>query len=232
MDLAGNLFKYLDDETMQNYCSRMCTKLRTWIPQANGSKQVEAFQVLSGIKKTPVEGGSIEPLKVLLSKDLDGMSTFLGYYVLLAKAKNNEMQQCLDILRSYWGKMLELGATTFWEDFDLKWAFNANRIDELPVNGQIDIHGDQGSHCYKGFRHSLCHGWASGPAPFLSENVLGVRIIEPGCKVISIIPDLGDLKWVKGTYPTPFGVVSISHVRLVDGLIKTQYDLPEGVELH
>ncbi|MFQ9800204.1 MAG: hypothetical protein ACLR23_16090 [Clostridia bacterium] len=27
--------------------------------------------------------------------------------------------------------MLSLGATTFWEDFDLRWLENAARIDEL-----------------------------------------------------------------------------------------------------
>lgn len=27
--------------------------------------------------------------------------------------------------------MLDLGATTFWEDFDINWKKNAARIDEL-----------------------------------------------------------------------------------------------------
>jgi hypothetical protein len=44
------------------------------------------------------------------------------------------------------------------------WTNNAFRIDELPVAGKKDIHGDYGEFCYKGFRHSLCHGWSSGPA--------------------------------------------------------------------
>ena len=35
------------------------------------------------------------------------------------------------------------------------------------------MHGDNGAHCYSGFRHSLCHGWSAGPVPFLAEAVLG-----------------------------------------------------------
>ena len=81
----------------------------------------------------------------------------------------------LDCIRQYWGAMLDLGATTFWEDFDLDWTANAGRIDELVPAGKKDIHGDFGNYCYKGFRHSLCHGWASGPTAWLSEHVLGVQ---------------------------------------------------------
>ena len=66
--------------------------------------------------------------------------------------------------------MLDLGATTFWEDFDIAWAQNAGGIDEFPVKGKVDIHGDFGAFCYKGYRHSLCHGWSSGVIKFIKEN--------------------------------------------------------------
>lgn len=229
MDRAGRLFGFLDDAPMQEFCAELCSKLRRWIPDANGSKQAEAFQVLAGIKKLPSDGGKPENLKNLLSENMEGISTFLGYYILEAKARNKQMDQCLDIIRTYWGKMIDLGATTFWEDFDLSWADNANHIDELPLGEQDDIHGDKGAHCYQGFRHSLCHGWASGPAPFLSENVLGIKILKPGCKSISINPDLGDLKWAHGTYPTPYGLITVSHRRLDDDTIQSECNVPDGI---
>ena len=28
----------------------------------------------------------------------------------------------LDVIRRFWGGMIDLGATTFWEDFSLDWA--------------------------------------------------------------------------------------------------------------
>ena len=73
-------------------------------------------------------------------------------------------------------------------------------------------------------RHSLCHAWASGPAPFLAKYVLGVRILEPGCRKIAIRPNLGDLEWAEGTYPTPYGPVRIRCDRC-----GVTYEVPEGV---
>lgn len=81
----------------------------------------------------------------------------------------------------------------------------------MPQIGKSDIHGDNGKYCYQGFRHSLCHGWAGGPTAFLSRYVLGVEILEPGCRKIRINPNLDKLKYDKVTYPTPFGEVMIEH---------------------
>ena len=121
--------------------------------------------------------------------------------------------------------------TTFWEDFNIDWLEGSGRIDELPTEGQKDIHGDYGAYCYKGFRHSLCHGWASGPAAFMSEYVLGIKTLSPGCSKISLKPNLGNLKHVKGTYPTPHGIISVEHIKRSDGTIQTKISLPAGVSI-
>ena len=71
-----------------------------------------------------------------------------------------------------YGAMLDKGATTFWEDFDLAWVEGSGRIDEFPQNGEKDIHGDYGAYCYVGFRHSLCHGWSAGVIAFMKEENL------------------------------------------------------------
>ena len=71
------------------------------------------------------------------------------------------------------------------------------------------MHADFGNYCYKGLRHSLSHGWSCGPAPFLSERVLGVKFLAPGGEKISVRPALGDLEYVEGTFPTPHGVIKI-----------------------
>ena len=159
------------------------------------------------------------------------MSTFYGYYVLRARALAGDYQGDLDCIRQYWGAMLDLGATTFWEDFDLDWTANAARIDELVPEGKKDIHGDFGNYCYKGFRHSLCHGWASGPTAWLSEHVLGVTIVEPGCRVVRVEPHLADLEWVEGTFPTPRGVIRIRHEKRPDGTVHSDIEAPAGVKI-
>ena len=147
-----------------------------------------------------------------------------------AKAELGEYTDALDIIREYWGGMLKMGATTFWEDFDIKWMENSSGIDEITPEGMNDIHGDFGCHCYKQFRHSLCHGWAGGPTAFLSEQIGGIEILEPGCRKLKIRPNLGDLKWIKVAYPTPFGNVLIE-AENIDGHIKTNISAPENIEI-
>jgi len=127
--------------------------------------------------------------------------------------------------------MLDLGATTFWEDFDLSWASNAGRIDELTPEGKIDVHAYYGDYCYVGLRHSYCHGWASGPTAWMSQHVLGINIVEPGCKAVRIDPHLGDLEWVEGSYPTPLGVIKVRHEKKADGSIDSEMDIPKGIKL-
>ena len=158
-------------------------------------------------------------------------STFYGYYMLEAMAMAGNYQGAMDIISEYWGAMLDLGATTFWEDFNIEWTKNAARIDELVPDGKVDVHRTYGDYCYKGFRHSLCHGWASGPTAWLSRHVLGVEVVEPGFKKVRIVPNLGNLNWVEGTFPTPLGVIKIRHEKGQDGKIRSDIQVPEGVEL-
>lgn len=141
------------------------------------------------------------------------------------------MAPVLDMLKEYYGGMLDMGATTFWEDFDICWMDNAAPITEPVPAGKSDIHGDNGAYCYDGFRHSLCHGWASGPVPFLCEEVLGIRLLEPGCRKIGLKPQLGILRWAEGTFPTPWGVMKVRHEREPDGTVRSSWQAPEEVRV-
>jgi hypothetical protein len=131
---------------------------RRVVPDVNQSKSGAALLALAGMTDAKRTADTV--LKVGGPK---GVSTFYGFYVLQALARSGDTATALDFIRTYWGAMLDLGATTFWEDFNLAWIPNASRIDELVPPRKQDIHGDFGAYCYVGFRHSLCHGWASGP---------------------------------------------------------------------
>jgi hypothetical protein len=60
---------------------------------------------------------------------------------------------------------------------------------------------------------------------------LGIKPLEPGCKKLLISPDLGDLDWAVGSYPTPYGKIYIKHEKGTDGKIKTSYLKPECIEI-
>lgn len=129
---------------------------------AKNSKQVIALKYFA-------TGLTEEDKKNLVKNGAKGMSTFMSYYILKAVASFDKVR-ALEMMKEYYGGMLSKGATTFWEDFDLSWIKNSCRIDEFPQNGQKDIHGDFGAYCYKGFRHSLCHGWSTGVLQFIKEE--------------------------------------------------------------
>jgi alpha-L-rhamnosidase len=226
LEASAELCDVLGEQKVKHQCLAAVERLRKHIPNPGRNKQAAALMVLAGLD---------DPDKlnkeVMAADGAKRMSTFYGYYVLQARAKAGDYQGCLDVIRQYWGGMLDLGATTFWEDFDLDWTKNAARIDELVPEGKKDIHGDFGAHCYIGFRHSLCHGWAAGPTAWMSEHILGIKIIEPGCRTIKIEPNLGDLEWAEGTYPTPHGIIRIRHEKAKDGTTVSTVQAPDTIRI-
>ena len=133
---------------------------------------VESSKSVLGLKYFAV-GLTENDKKKLLENGVSGFSTFMSYYILKAIASFDK-EKAVEMLKEYYGAMLKKGATTFWEDFDIRWVENSCRIDEFPKAGEKDIHGDFGAHCYTGFRHSLCHGWSAGIIKFIKEIDNGV----------------------------------------------------------
>lgn len=240
MDAGAELCRSLGEKELAKKCLD-CHKRMTAAAQAvseryskdakapgePGSKQAAALMILADM--VDARKVSDEILKV---EGARGFSTFYGYYMLQAMAEAGDYETAMDVIRRFWGAMLDLGATTFWEDFNIDWLKeDVAPIDGLVPPGKKDIHGDFGAYCYKGFRHSLCHGWASGPTAWLSANVLGVKIIEPGYKVIRVEPHLGDLQWAEGTVPTPYGEIKVSHRKGNDGKVVSKIEVPEGIKI-
>ena len=239
MQSGSELCNILGEEALAEECEQMYEKMKAAAPAvcktylnsgkataAPGNKQGAALLALAGLMDAKQANDNIIEVE-----GARGFSTFYGYYMLQAMAKAGNHKGAMDIIRNYWGAMLDLGATSFWEDFDIDWIENAARIDELVPDGKKDIHRDCGAYCYEGYRHSFCHGWASGPTAWLSEHVLGVEILEPGCRKVRITPHLGDLEWAEGTFPTPYGVIEIKHTRNADGKVTSKIKAPKGVKV-
>lgn len=188
-------------------------------PQVKHFKQCEAFSVYAGFKTAE------EAFPFLTEHGAHGFSAFMSYY-LLSVIADVDPARALALMKEYFGGMLDMGATSFWEDFDLDWMENSSPIDRLPRAGERDIHGDFGKFCYIGFRHSLCHGWSCGPIIFLIKKLSGIKPLEPGCKKVSIHPVSAGLKKYDIKFPTPQGVIE---VKLENG--KFDVTVPEGIEV-
>lgn len=225
MNDAAKLCRILGDEPQAKKAEAIVARLNQKIMPSNNLKQAEGLMAIAGLKSAE------DAAKAILEGGPKGFSTFYGYYMLQALAMDGKYAEALDIISKFWGGMLDLGATTFWEDFNLDWVDNVGRIDEFVPAGKKDIHGDFGAYCYPGFRHSFCHGWASGPTAWMSQHVLGIEPLEPGCRKVSVKPHLGNLEWAEGTYPTPMGNIYVKHVRQADGSVKSTIKAPKGVKV-
>lgn len=131
-------------------------------------KALQKKQVI-GLKYMATGNISDEEYQLLSQGGTEGISTFMSYYILSAVASRDE-KLAINMMKEYYGAMLDLGATTFFEDFDMKWVPNTSRIDEFAKKGQNDFHRDFGKYCYEGYRHSLCHGWSAGVIKFIKEH--------------------------------------------------------------
>jgi hypothetical protein len=141
------------------------------------------------------------------------ISPYFNLYLLDAMTMTGHKQQALDWLRTYWGGMLAEGATSFWESYDLRWP---------KTNFHLSLQADGTS----GYFVSLAHGWSSGPAAWLVENVLGVQPAAQGYDSVDIRPSLLGLRFARGSVPTPHGSIRID----IDATNGIALDLPNGIE--
>ncbi len=197
---AAKCYLEMEDDAT---CHSIINKLSCYLDKPCEYKQTRAFQILAG-RNTEGEASYLE------KEGAAGFSTFMSYYMLTADAMAGG-ENILPIIKEYFGGMLSRGATSFWEDFDISWLEGSGRIDELPKDGEKDIHGDYGAFCYKGFRHSLCHGWASGVLAFIIEYMLGLKL---NGDTYEVTPDTLGVKEIEAKIPVNDGWLLI---KVVDG---------------
>ena len=130
---------------------------------------------------------------VLFNDDILKITTpYMRFYELEAMCMLGKHEQVMSEMLDYWGGMIEEGATSFWEKY---------------------VPGEHGAEKYamygRPFGKSLCHAWGASPIYLLGKYYLGVQPTSPGYKTYEVRPNLGGLKEMEGTVPTPFGCVYI-----------------------
>lgn len=124
---------------------------------------------------------------------------YMRFYELEALCSLGMQKEVLKEMKAYWGGMLRLGATSFWELYN------------------PDEKGDAHYAMYgRRFGKSLCHAWGASPVYLLGRYYLGVEPTAPGFAEYVVKPDLGGLEWMEGDVPTPSGNI---HVSVRDGRV-------------
>ena len=75
--------------------------------------------------------------------------------------------------------------------------------------------------CYKGFRHSLCHGWASGVLAFIIEYILGLQL-QNGGDTYEIIPHTTGIHEIEAKLPLKKGWLSI---QVINGKLTSKLEV-------
>ncbi|MEN0055505.1 MAG: alpha-L-rhamnosidase C-terminal domain-containing protein [Mucilaginibacter sp.] len=130
---------------------------------------------------------------VLLNNQVQKITTpYMRFYELEALCAMGEQKHVLQEMKAYWGGMLNLGATTFWEEYDPSKSGAAHYA----------MYGRE-------FGKSLCHAWGASPIYLLGKYYLGVKPTAPGYQQYLVEPKLGGLQWMEGSIPTPHGDIKV-----------------------
>lgn len=103
--------------------------------------------------------------KILSQPPSAPVSPYFNYFVIEAMEMSGNRPEAVQFVKTFWGSMITTGATTFWESYspacvnrpDFHSCLSAYVASLLgpPSDPRLVI--------------SLCHGWSSGAAAFLSE---------------------------------------------------------------
>ncbi|MCD2425889.1 alpha-rhamnosidase [Niabella pedocola] len=130
---------------------------------------------------------------VLLNKNVPEITTpYMRFYELEALCALGEQNYVLKEMKNYWGGMLKLGATSFWEEYD-------------PSKTGAEHYAMYG----RKYGKSLCHAWGASPLYLLGKYYLGISPTAPGYAEYEVKPALGGLKWMEGKVPTPAGNIEL-----------------------
>ncbi len=129
----------------------------------------------------------------LLNDSINKITTpYMKLYELSALCELEKYSFVLKNVQDYWGGMLKLGATTFWEEY-------------IPTQVGLEHYN---MHGYP-FNKSLCHAWGASPIYLFGKYFLGVKPLSPGYKSFEVKPHLGGLKWIEGKVPIFQGEVYV-----------------------
>ena len=129
-------------------------------------------------------------------------SPYMEKYVLQALCEMGYYQDAMDRMRLRYEAMVDSPLTTLWEGWGI---------------GKEGFGGG-----------SYNHAWSGGPLTILSSYVAGVKVVEPGFKVFSVCPNLGNLSHVKVTVPLSGGRFIEADVKKDAERCVLELAVPEG----
>jgi len=186
-DLKGKLFDYFWDETKQAFIHNRIDGTPSETVTRYTNMFAIFFDYLNDTQKQAVK------TNVLLNDEVMKITTpYMRFYELEALCATGDYDYVMSEIKSYWGGMLDLGATSFWEKYD-------------PTESGVE----HWAMYAKPYRKSLCHAWGASPIYLLGKYFAGVKPTGPGYETYVVEPVLGGLEWFDTTVPTPDGCIEL-----------------------
>jgi hypothetical protein len=141
----------------------------------------------------------------------DTIWPYINAYEVGAWFKVGNTDKGLDLLKRYTGACRQQGTETIWEC--------------IPSHGGLNVAPDGR------FAGSMCHAWGATGSYYLMEHVLGIQAVEPGFRSVRITPDLGSLKWAKGSVVTPHGNIEVEVTKTDSGVNLDVRNCPKAIKI-
>ncbi|MBM7565144.1 MGH1-like glycoside hydrolase domain-containing protein [Paenibacillus sacheonensis] len=125
---------------------------------------------------------------------------FFQHIVLEVFVRMGMTSRALELIRDYWGAMVDRGATTWWETFD---ASTPHGVTPSTYGGNVP------TYLWEGPLVSQCHAWGASPAYILHQLVSGIDVLRLGEGIIRLRKpaDEGPDR-LSATLPTKNGSIS------------------------
>lgn len=117
---------------------------------------------------------------------------YMKFYETCVQAETGRTEYVLSYMKEYWGAMLKLGATTFWERFD-------------PSQKGAEHYEMYG----RKYGKSLCHSWGAGPLYIIGRYIAGLKAHGANGRFV-LKPYLADLTF-NCTLPLVKGYIEIGY---------------------
>lgn len=111
----------------------------------------QVWAVLAGVAEGDAAGRCLDAV----AKDGDALkmvTPYMMHHYVEALCKTGRRERAREVMRGYWGAMIDDGADTFWE------LFNPDDPDESPYGSPVV--------------NSYCHAWSCTPAWFLRSGIM------------------------------------------------------------
>ena len=146
------------------------------------SPHAQAWALACGLVPDEEASGVASSLVEMLSPDpaTPNVEIFGMYWVLEALGRAGRFSDGINLIQSYYGRLLDMGATTWWE------TFRANQ----------------------NYWSTLSHGWGSGPTWFLTRYILGAQRTGPDTWLVK--PAYAGVRTAVGELPLLAGPLQVS----------------------